>query len=213
MTDAIDSALILSEEELTVLLGIRKQQFVGYKISDDSLSIDKRYMGINSLVRRKILYRDEREYHIADNYRCLIKTLINSNRYYVISGGNGIVYCADESALVRRIEAAPVRYSLNKVNVESLVKLFADEALIPEADEYGFLSKYIPSGEDLKKVLLEYENDSFSISEFGGKRRILVARIGLCMSCVKVEDNNILCEVYSKQIFTKMLSDLIKGVG
>ena len=212
MNDVIGNALLLSDEEFTVLVCVKENtSFFGYDLSERSLDIERRFMGINSLVRRKILYKTNEEYHISAEYQMLIKAVNNARNCFVISEGDGIVYCAQGYTLVRRIEADPVRYSLAQVTAESLAQTLIDEAYLPENDEYEFMTCEIETKDQLEQVLRESGNEYFSVSQYGSENRIVVVRLGLCMTCVLMHENRVEARPFSKHGFTEMLKELFEG--
>ena len=211
MTEAIDSALILKAEEFAVILGMRKEKrFIGYPLQQESQSIEDRYKGLNSLIRRDILFRREDRYYINDAYRKIIEALVNMKNCFVISNDQGIIYTSGTMCLVRLAQAVSPVYSIMLVTVASLVSSFRDEGLIPDKDEYDFMTQSVGDLE-LLDLHQDQENCILRISQYACDRYVEIRRVGLCVLIISVNNDKSKYERYSVEGFTRELEDLLKG--
>ena len=212
MRQTIGQAVIFDENEFAVLICSSAQKsFVGYELSEKALSMEGRFKGINSLLRRGVLRTGSEAYKLTDEYAPLLKSVIQPRKCLVVSHGIGVVYCAKQAVLVQRMQAVPLRFVIQPVTAASLAALIDDNSRLPETDEYEFMSKGIPEKDELTELMKKNKDTALSISRFGSDESLTVMRAGLCevmiISCGDMQE----CTTYSRKSFESRLDEMLGG--
>lgn len=212
MRQTIGQAAIFDENEFAVLICSSSQKsFVGYELSEKALSMEGRFKGINSLLRRGVLRNTNDAYKLTDEFSPLLKSVIQPSKCLTVSHGIGVVYCAEQAVLVQSLQAVPQRFVIQPVTAASLAAMLDDERLLPETDEYEFMSKGIPETDELTELMKKNKDSALIISRFGSDESLTVMRAGLCEVLISSSGGKLECTTYSRKSFESRLREMLGG--
>lgn len=211
MADVYGAALLLDETEIGVLVGSSSEKVFGFELNDVALSPEGRARGVNSLIRRGLLKSTTNGYTTVGEYSDVLRAIISPKAWCSIECVSGFVYCGEAAAaLIRPVSSEPPGFCTSRVDEISLSTLLIDEGFLPAKDEDGFMSRGIPEDDELLTAIGN-DKDKLCICSGESGKTICVLRIGLCM--VLAVNDGVSCsgQPYSRTVFEKKLSELMKG--
>ena len=208
MNEVISKALLLEDNELAALLtGLGVKQFTGFSISSKALEFEEVIRGINSLVRRKVLFRSGESLRLCSEYENAVKCIASAERVYLLECINALIYCGEHTVMLRRSGTGDSKAAVSEITASVLSALLFDEGILPLRDEDELFARDLPDEEGAHQMLIGGMGVCFRRAA-DALPLLITGRYGLCQIIAYMSDDRFKACIYSRKKFEQAIEQL-----